>query len=95
MDREIAYALMVAVAATLTLSLFYVGGRPAVPEGPPVYAPEDIRYPLQQEELRKAAKRGKQKSPPPAESTDSAPPSDEQEDAGAIEAPPAEEPPIE
>lgn len=69
MDRDVIYAVIVAVFGTALVGSFYFDGSPKqsalstaenpVPAEERIYAPEDIRYALQQKELRERAKKRK------------------------------------
>jgi hypothetical protein len=61
MDREIAFALLIATAATMAVGSYYFqGGATHAGHVDPTkvtFAPDDIRYPLQQAEIRAAERK--------------------------------------
>ena len=61
MDREIAFALLIATAATMAVGSYYFpGGATHAGHVDPTkvtFAPYDIRYPLQQAEIRAAERK--------------------------------------
>lgn len=104
MDREVILAVLGAVFGTALISGYYFSGAPtgdatagetAASEAA-TFAPDDVRYPLQQEEKRAREKAKKRKVQAPAPDNSSGNDfSDGTSDDSEIEQPPAEEPSIE
>ena len=86
MDRQIAHAILFAVACTALLGLYFFAGS-AQSENQ-AFAPDDIRFTSQQEKM-KSQKRKKTVSAAPSSSADDSVEETESEE------PPAEEPEIE
>lgn len=86
MDRQIAHAILFAVACTALLSLYFFAG--SAQSDNPAFAPDDIRFNAQQEKL-KSQKRKKTVSAAPSTSTEDSVEETESEE------PLAEEPEIE
>ena len=107
MDREIAYALIAAIAGMAIIGNFMLGPSDRAArleqENHATYAPEDIRYKLQQAEAKKKRKAPAKPPAPekfaPAGSTtsgggDSDPSDEAQEEPSLSGEPEAEEPPL-
>jgi hypothetical protein len=75
MDRDLMFAVMVAVFGTALVGSFYFGEAPKPDPEAQVYAPNDIRYALQQQEIRERekAKKRKVKVSAPAPASDESP----------------------
>lgn len=107
MDRQIIFAIAVAVGTMLGFSGLFFGPKPPVGEQPrPQYAPEDIRHSLAQADAKKKKSKKSKKSKKPVKeefaSGTSSSGGDSNGDAGddanqepSAEEPEAEEPPIE
>ena len=59
MDRQIIFAIAVALGSMLAFSGFFLSSAPSEPGAHPTYAPDDIRYKYQQADAKKP-KRAKQ-----------------------------------
>ena len=86
MDRQIAHAILFAVACTTLLGLYFFSG--SAPSDNRTFAPGDIRYTSQQAELKNKKRRKTATAAPTQSSSDST-------DEASTEEPPAEEPEIE
>lgn len=104
MDRDLMLALMGAVFGTILISAYYFGGTPsgdatageAGISETSSFAPNDVRYPFEQEEKKARAKAAKKKHAPPPPPSDSGNDyADESSGDSDVEQPPAEEPDIE
>lgn len=96
MDREIVFAILFAVVGTVVASAYYFGG--GTPAQSATYAPEDIRFPIQQAEEKakaKAATKRKHVIAPPADTYASDDYTESAADESDIEQPSAEEPELE
>lgn len=61
MDRDLLFAVVLAVFGTALVGSWYFGEPPSANNETPVYQPDDIRYRLQQDALRVQAKARKRK----------------------------------
>lgn len=61
MDRDLVFAIVVAVFGTALAGSFFFSDPPTTETKTQVYAPDDIRYRLQQEEFREQEKAKKRK----------------------------------
>lgn len=96
MDREIVFAVLLAVVGTVVVSSYYFGDSPAREQS--TYAPEDIRYPIQQAEEKAKAKEAVKRRKviaPPTGTHSGEDHSDNSTSQTDIEQPPAEEPELE
>lgn len=100
MDREIIYAVLLAVFGTFFVSSYYFGdsgtsASTGTPQQVEAYDPSDIRYKVQEEERKKAAKlKGKKVHTAPADDSYSGEEIGESAGDSEIEQAPAEEPSI-
>ncbi|MEQ1754564.1 MAG: hypothetical protein ABL973_10575 [Micropepsaceae bacterium] len=102
MDRDLILALMVAVSGSVLAGMYYFSdtssgeatvGETASGEAS-AYKPNDIRYPLQQEEQRARAKAKKKKTPPMQDNGSGNDYADDSSGDSDVEQPVAEEPEI-
>lgn len=104
MDREIIFATVIAVAGMLGFAGLFLGSDPSTPSERPIYAPDDIRYRLQQADLKKPKHKGSATSTTAATPSDTGSSSsgsdsdsgdDSNEEPSVTDHPPEEEPPLE
>jgi hypothetical protein len=104
MDRDVIFAVMIAVFGTALMGSFYFGESPspatvAAQSDPAqqVYAPNDIRYQLQQKELKEREKAKKRKVIQSSTTSDGSDSSDEGsvDDSSVSDHAPVGEPDIE
>lgn len=94
MDREMMFALALSLFGTAIASAYYFGSPPVTEKQ--IYAPEDIRYSLQQAELKALDKAKKKKvHAPAADAPTNDTTADEPAEASLSDHPPVEAPPLE
>jgi hypothetical protein len=103
MDREIVYAIIFAVASMAVVGSMMLAPRPSASSQQHTYAPEDIRYSLQQADAKKKRKApvkppAPQKLAPPGTTStgggDNDPSDEPQEEPSLSDEGEAEEPPL-
>lgn len=64
MDRQIIFAVAIAIGSMLGFSGFFLSSAPPQPDARPAYAPEDIRQKFQQADAKKPKRKNQTTSVP-------------------------------